>query len=178
MLNIFLNGGVYGKIQRKYMKNFLSLFVVIGVAAVGVYFYLQNAKTSPSSENDAGEENSTNTETDITENEEDAGETGEMPAGDADSDMVKEFSIIAKQFSFEPATITVKKGDMVRLKVISQDVKHGLAIPEFGINAVLNPNEEMTIDFAASKSGVFNMFCSVLCGEGHADMKGTLIVEE
>lgn len=90
---------------------------------------------------------------------------------------VKEFTIIAKQFSFEPSTITVNRGDTVRLFVKSTDVTHGIAISEFGVNEVLPPGQEKVIEFVASKSGTFPMFCSVFCGSGHLDMKGTFVVK-
>lgn len=90
---------------------------------------------------------------------------------------VKEFSITAKRFVFIPDTITVNKGDTVRISITSIDVSHGFAISEFGVNTVLPPNETKTVEFVASEVGTYKMFCSVVCGSGHSDMKGTLIVQ-
>ena len=90
---------------------------------------------------------------------------------------VKEFKITAKQFSFEPATIEVNKGDKVRLIVTSIDVPHGIAIPEYDINERLDPGQPKTIEFTASKEGTFTTFCSVFCGSGHSGMKGKIIVK-
>lgn len=89
---------------------------------------------------------------------------------------VKEFKMTAKQFSFDPSTIEVSKGDKVRLIVTSADVPHGIAIKEYGINERLNPGEPKTIEFTADKSGEFVAYCSVACGAGHGNMKGKLIV--
>ena len=89
---------------------------------------------------------------------------------------VKEFRMTAKQFKFDPDTIEVNKGDTVRLIVTSTDVPHGIAIPEYGINAKLAVGTPTTIEFVADKTGTFNAFCSVFCGSGHSGMKGTLIV--
>ena len=89
----------------------------------------------------------------------------------------KEFKIVAKQFSFEPESIEVDKGDKVRLIVTSADVPHGFAILEYGINERLNPGEHVTIEFTADKEGTFTAFCSVFCGSGHLGMKGKLIVK-
>lgn len=89
----------------------------------------------------------------------------------------KEFSITAKQFDFEPSTITVNMGDLVRLHVTSADVAHGIAINQFGVNTVLNVGETKTIEFTADKTGSFGFFCSVFCGSGHGGMKGVINVK-
>lgn len=91
---------------------------------------------------------------------------------------VKEFRITAEQFQFTPSTITVKKGDKVRLIVTSTDVTHGLAIPEFKVNMRLEKGKEQTAEFTADKAGTFTFYCSVVCGSGHSEMEGTLIVNE
>ncbi|MBI2647235.1 cupredoxin domain-containing protein, partial [Candidatus Woesearchaeota archaeon] len=81
------------------------------------------------------------------------------------------------QFSFEPSTIEVNKGDKVRLIVTSVDVPHGFAIPEYDINERLDPGKEVVIEFTANKQGTFTVFCSVFCGSGHSGMKGKIIVK-
>ncbi len=91
---------------------------------------------------------------------------------------VKEFVVTAQSFSFQPATITVKKGDRVRLLATSTDVDHGIAIPDFGVNANMPVGEQKTIEFTADKAGTFTFFCSVFCGSGHRSMTGQLIVTE
>ena len=90
---------------------------------------------------------------------------------------VKEFKMTAKQFSFEPSTIEVNKGDKVRLIVTSIDVPHGISIPEYGINERLDPGKPVTIEFTADKQGTFTAFCSVFCGSGHSNMKGKIVVK-
>src|SRR3989338_14349 len=54
---------------------------------------------------------------------------------------IKEFSMIAKKWAFEPSTITVKEGDKVKLNIKSIEGTHGFAISEFGINENLRPGE-------------------------------------
>ncbi len=91
---------------------------------------------------------------------------------------LKEFDVIAKQWEFIPNVIEVNKGDKVRLKVTSIDVTHGIGIPDFGVDSVrLPPNETKVIEFIADKTGTFNtMICTVYCGAGHADMKGSIVI--
>lgn len=90
---------------------------------------------------------------------------------------IKEFTIVARQFVFEPDTITVNTGDTVKLTINSVDVTHGFAISEFGVNVILPRGKTKTVEFVASLAGTYRMFCSVQCGSGHSSMKGTLIVQ-
>ena len=90
---------------------------------------------------------------------------------------VVEFNMIAKQWEFDPGTITVSRGDKVILHIKSVDVTHGFALPDFGISQILEPGKEVTIEFIADKKGTFTFFCNVPCGSGHLSMRGTLVVE-
>lgn len=92
-------------------------------------------------------------------------------------DAVKEFTITASRFEFEPSAITVNKGDKVRLKITSIDVKHGFGLAAFNINRDLNPGKTEIIEFTADKAGEFEFSCSVFCGSGHSEMEGKLIVK-
>jgi len=90
---------------------------------------------------------------------------------------VKDFSMIAKKWQFDPSIINVKQGDKVRLKIKSIDVAHGFSLLDFNVNENLEPGKEITIEFVADKKGEFTFFCSVFCGVGHIGMKGKLVVE-
>jgi len=92
------------------------------------------------------------------------------------TESVKEISVTAKQWEFDPNQIIVNKGDNVKLNIKSIDVTHGFSLPDFGVNSKLNPGQTTTVEFTVSKSGTFTFFCSVQCGAGHKDMKGTLVV--
>lgn len=91
---------------------------------------------------------------------------------------IKEFDVVARQFEFEPIVIEVNQGDLVRLNVISEDVPHGLAISsqEYDINVQVASGSTETVEFVASENGEFTFVCSVMCGEGHFNMRGLLIV--
>ena len=85
--------------------------------------------------------------------------------------------MIAKNWYFEPAEVRVKHGEKIVLKIKSVDVDHGFALPDFDVSVKLKPGFEETVEFTADKKGEFTFFCNVLCGQGHRDMKGKLIVE-
>ncbi len=101
-------------------------------------------------------------------------EVEEMVVSDS---KIKEFGMTARQWSFEPAVITVNEGDIVRLKIKSEDVTHGFAISEFDVNERILPGKTITLEFVADKKGEYVFFCSVPCGSGHGGMRGKLIVE-
>ena len=89
----------------------------------------------------------------------------------------KEFTIMAKKWTFDPVVITVNQGDKVKLNIKSIDVAHGIVISEFNVDERLEPGKIINIEFTANKTGEFDFFCNVFCGEGHKDMKGKLIIE-
>ena len=89
-----------------------------------------------------------------------------------------EIKITAKRFEFEPKLITVQKGKPVRLLITSTDVQHGFAIEELGINKKLKPNEVTVVEFTPTRVGRFPFQCSVMCGSGHDEMTGELVVIE
>ena len=90
---------------------------------------------------------------------------------------IKEINLTAKQWEWNPSTITVNQGDTVRLNITSVDVEHGFSISRYNINELLSPGKTVTVEFLADKTGEFSYSCSVVCGEGLGQMNGTLIVQ-
>lgn len=90
---------------------------------------------------------------------------------------IKEFKIEAYRFGFEPAVITVKKDDIVKLDATSRDVPHGVSIKEYDIDERLEKGKTTHIEFVANKKGSFDILCSVYCGSGHGAMRMKLIVQ-
>jgi cytochrome c oxidase subunit 2 len=85
--------------------------------------------------------------------------------------------VLAKRFTFEPSTIEVTEGERVRLLVRSGDGLHGIEIKKFRVNKEIpRGGAPVTIEFTAGEAGSFPIICSAFCGDGHGDMKGTLVV--
>jgi len=95
---------------------------------------------------------------------------------DEPQQQVREFEITAKRWEFSPNPIIVSEGDLVKLKIKSIDVTHGIRLSEFGVNEILSPGNEVNVEFVADRKGSFSFFCTVTCGSGHSNMRGTLIV--
>jgi cytochrome c oxidase subunit 2 len=90
---------------------------------------------------------------------------------------VRTFDVVASQFKFEPATISVAEGDTVRLRVRSTDRTHGIGIKAFRVNALIpKAGDAVTVEFVADRAGTFDIACSEYCGTGHRAMKARLIV--
>lgn len=85
--------------------------------------------------------------------------------------------VVMKKYSFDPAVIRVKKGQLVELDVSTADVQHGFTVPDLGIREPIPPHRPARIVFKADRAGVFPMTCSIICGPGHDDMVGKIIVE-
>jgi len=89
---------------------------------------------------------------------------------------VREIDLIATQWDWSEPTITVKSGEYVKINAISKDVAHGISIPQLGFNLIIRPGRTTTGGFIAPAPGEYSYGCSVMCGQGHRNHKGTLIV--
>jgi len=91
---------------------------------------------------------------------------------------VKEFTVTGSNFSFDPKTITVKKGDTVKVTFKNQDGFHDFVIDEFNVaTKQIQGGQEEVVEFVADQAGSFEYYCSV--GQHRANgMFGTLVVEE
>lgn len=89
----------------------------------------------------------------------------------------KEFTVSGSNYKFEPSTITVKKGDSVKITFQNSGGFHDFALDEFNIKtAVIPSGQSTTVQFVADKAGTFQYYCSV--GNHRAmGMQGTLTVQ-
>jgi len=86
--------------------------------------------------------------------------------------------IHAHRFAFSPSDITVKKGETVRLKLISDDVPHSLLIKDLGINQVVTRGKPVQVTFTPQQAGDFHGQCGHFCGAGHGKMAIAVHVTE
>jgi nitrosocyanin len=62
----------------------------------------------------------------------------------------------------EPETLTVKKGDSVKITVENKSpISEGFSIDEYGIQEVIKAGETKTITFSADKAGAFTIWCQL-----------------
>jgi cytochrome c oxidase subunit II len=85
--------------------------------------------------------------------------------------------VVAKRFAFEPAEIEATVGERLRLVVKSADGVHGLEIKKFKVSkSIPRGSPGVAVEFTATEEGRFPILCSEYCGDGHDDMRGTLVV--
>lgn len=85
-------------------------------------------------------------------------------------------SLNARAYAFEPATLTVQRGDTITLQLEAADTVHGLSLDGYEVNLVAEPGKSATATFVADKEGKFKFRCSVACGALHPFMIGELNV--
>ncbi|WP_144512062.1 hypothetical protein [Bacillus sp. FJAT-22090] len=107
----------------------------------------------------------------------------EEPATEEEVDLAtvetnQTLDLVAKNFVFEgkdgAKTFYVKAGEEVTLNVATDEGAHGLAID--GIDEATVADANGTVKFTPTKTGEYNIFCTVFCGAGHGDMVSKLVV--
>jgi cytochrome c oxidase subunit 2 len=93
-----------------------------------------------------------------------------------DSHNVKEFTVIAKRFEFNPGRIVVNQGDTVVLTLRTDDVSHGFYLDGYNVVERYYPGQDTHVTFVADKPGKFRIRCSETCGALHPFMVGEFVV--
>ncbi len=98
---------------------------------------------------------------------------GESPETSAEPKVI---TIQAKRFVYTPSQITVRKGELITIRLESLDVTHGLFMDGYGIDIKARPGLIGKATFVADKPGRFTFRCSETCGEFHPYMVGFMEV--
>ena len=86
--------------------------------------------------------------------------------------------IHAKRFGFSPDQVTLKKGETVKIRLVSEDVTHGFFLRPLKIDEEVSPGQPTEITLTPDKSGTFTTICDHFCGANHGNMKMTIVVSE
>jgi plastocyanin len=87
---------------------------------------------------------------------------------------------------FNPSTITVKAGTLLRIDLINMDNEyhtdgggwHNFAMDDFGMNVSVEPSGQKLFTVPTNTPGSYGWYCSVCCGGRESpSMNGRLIVE-
>jgi len=78
---------------------------------------------------------------------------------------------------FQPAVLNVRVGDQVVIHLRSADLLHRFYVPAFAVGPVdVQPGHLVTVRFTASRAGVYQYYCTSMCGGCHFYMRGWLVV--
>ncbi len=159
------------------MKNLIIIIIIIA-ALVGGFVWYKHPQVP-------GYEYQNSNET-AHDSSDDRGTSGTKPAPpDMTPDVkiedvlgIKEFTVEGFNFGFTPKTLSVKKGDRVRIIFKNTGGMHDFRIDEFNVKTmVIQGGAQDTIEFTADKAGTFEFYCSVGTHR-QMGMKGTFTVTE
>lgn len=145
------------------MKSIILIIIILLVVIGGYFIFGTNLVRAPQETPGQGEEG-----------EEVTGEVSEEKVIEA-----REINVSGSEFIFNPPSITLKAGEMVRLVFTNTgSAPHDFRIEELGIGTkVIKAGETDTIEFQTPSGGEYTFFCSVP-GHRQAGMEGKLEVTE
>jgi plastocyanin len=87
-----------------------------------------------------------------------------------------EFSLVARNYRYNPDRLEVTQDDLVTLTIRSEDFNYSFAIDEYRIVRRIPAGETTTFEFRADRAGTFRFYSNLTGEGGHADMQGQLVV--
>jgi heme/copper-type cytochrome/quinol oxidase subunit 2 len=87
-----------------------------------------------------------------------------------------EVKVVASEKGFRPSSLSVRKGDTVRLLLTTADQEHCFAIDAFRIEKRIVPGKTTVVDLSPDKVGSFPFHCCL--EEGPQAIHGELRVTE
>ena len=147
------------------MGKILIGIIILLLGGAGFYIYNRStlpASSSPKESGDTsigmpviGEENVPEMVVNPSETPTDGGTNSET------TQAVKEFTVDGSNFKFSPATISVNKGDRVRVTFKNTGGTHDFTIDEFNVATdKIGSGASDTVEFVADKAGEFTYYCT------------------
>jgi heme/copper-type cytochrome/quinol oxidase subunit 2 len=89
-----------------------------------------------------------------------------------------EIEIRASHEGFDPAVVTLRKGETVRIVLTSADGEHCFAVDALRVEKRIRPGRKTTFDLTLDRAGRFPFYCCVESGRAAEIERGELIVTE
>jgi cytochrome c oxidase subunit 2 len=86
--------------------------------------------------------------------------------------------LTVKRFEYSPRQVRLQQGVPVVFEITSLDVAHGFNVPDFGVRADVIPGRVTRVRLVPDRVGTFSFRCDIVCGAGHEDLEGELIVTQ
>jgi cytochrome c oxidase subunit 2 len=93
------------------------------------------------------------------------------------ADDVPVIDITAKRFAFSPNKIVLKKGQVVKLRLHSEDVTHGFFLRPLKLDEEIPAGQTIEVTVTPQEPGTFTTICDHFCGANHGNMNMTIVVE-
>lgn len=152
--------------------------VVLLLIGIGVVYAMNRGKTtqSPAAQNTAAQPTAMQPTAAPTTATSEA-TTTTPGVKDAMTSSVKELTVSGKNFAFTPSTLTVKKGDTVKITFKNTGGFHNFVIDAFNVRTpTIQDGQTASVQFTADKAGTFEYYCAV-GNHRQMGMKGTLTVQ-
>lgn len=88
----------------------------------------------------------------------------------------REFTIVAKDHTFNPNRLDVSQDDLVKITLRSEDVPVSFAIDAYRIIKRVPGQSSITFEFRADQPGTFPFYCNLTMDKDCKEMRGTLNV--
>lgn len=150
-------------------SKYIGIIIVVLLVVVGGYFLLRGGYQVPTLNP---------TQTPTAAPEETAKPTETLPITQSPAAEATEIAVNGTEFSFSPASISVKAGEQVKITFMNNGrAPHNLTLEGLGIaTKTIGEGQTDVVEFTAPSSGNYTFFCSVPSHRA-AGMEGTLIVE-
>lgn len=90
---------------------------------------------------------------------------------------VRDFTVVGDHYTFTPSTLTVNKGDVVKVTFTAKDIAHSFTIDgPYRISKRAGAGQSVIFEFRADAQGSFQIYCNLTADPKCKDMKGTLQV--
>lgn len=134
-------------------KTIVAAVIVFGLFAAGGYAVMRGQESAPeAAKADIG-----------SAIPQPAAPKESVPPSDAvNAEGVREVVIVGDNFSFSAKTLTLKKGQKVKLTFVNSEGMHDFKLDEFGVaTKKLKAGESDTVEFTPDKTGTFEAYCSI-----------------
>jgi heme/copper-type cytochrome/quinol oxidase subunit 2 len=90
---------------------------------------------------------------------------------------VRDITVVAIEGKISPDVIKVRRGDLVRLTFVAKDGTYGVRIPALNVKGKATPDHPVSVEFAASSEGEYEMRCTKFWSVKHWSENGKIVVE-
>jgi cytochrome c oxidase subunit 2 len=101
--------------------------------------------------------------------------SGSAPAAPPELPVVE---IMASHQGFQPSTVTLRRGEPVRIVLSTADDVHCFAVDAFRIEKRITPGRTTTFDFTPDRSGSFPFYCCLESGRAAVVERGHLEIQD